>query len=218
MARNIKKPEADRLAHELAEQTGDSLTGVVVEALRDRLAAVREGTPFEVLWADVKEIQAFLADLPDRDTRSPDEILGYDERGLPGCPAMVIDTSALLAILLGEVEAEATVRAVAKAETRLVGTPTLVEASAVIQARKGPGGDLALDALVRRLSIETVPFTDTAAALARLAHGQFGKGTGSPGVLNYGDCQAYGMSMSLREPLLFKGGDFHETDVTALVY
>jgi antitoxin VapB len=84
MALNIKKPEADRLAHELAELTGDSLTDVVVEALRDRLATVRRGTPFDVLWADVREIQAFLADLPDRDTRSPEEILGYDEKGLPG--------------------------------------------------------------------------------------------------------------------------------------
>jgi antitoxin VapB len=84
MALNIKKPEANRLAHELAELTGDSLTDVVVEALRDRLATVRQGTSFEVLWADVKEIQAFLADLPDRDSRSPEEILGYDEKGLPG--------------------------------------------------------------------------------------------------------------------------------------
>jgi antitoxin VapB len=84
MALNIKKPEADRLAHELAELTGDSLTDAVVEALRDRLATVRKGTPFTVLWADVRQIQAFVADLPDRDTRSPEEILGYDKRDLPG--------------------------------------------------------------------------------------------------------------------------------------
>ena len=131
---------------------------------------------------------------------------------------MVIDTSALLAILLGEAKAEAIVRAIAEADTRLVGTPTLVEASAVMQARKGPGGDLALDALLRRLSIQTVPFTDTAATLAHLAYGGFGKGTGSPAVLNYGDCLAYGTAMSLREPLLFKRGGFHETDVTAVAY
>ena len=131
---------------------------------------------------------------------------------------MVIDTSALLAILLGETEAEALVRAVAEAGTRLVGTLTLVEASAVIQARKGPGGDLALDALLRRLSIETVPFSDTAATLARLAYGRFGKGIGSPAILNYGDCLAYGTAMSLGEPLLFKGRDFHGTDVTAVEY
>jgi ribonuclease VapC len=131
---------------------------------------------------------------------------------------MVIDTSALLAILLGEPEAEAMVRVIADTDTRLVGAPTLVEASAVIQARKGPGGDVALDALLRRLTIEIVPFTDTAATLARLAYGRFGKGEGSPAVLNYGDCLAYGTAMSLREPLLFKGGDFHETDVTAVAY
>jgi len=131
---------------------------------------------------------------------------------------MVIDTSALLAILFGEAEAEAMVRAIAEAETRVVGTPTLVEASAVLQARKGPGGDVALDALLRRLSIDTVPFSDTAATLARLAYGRFGKGTGSPPVLNYGDCLAYGVAMASREPLLFKGDDFLETDVTAVEY
>ena len=131
---------------------------------------------------------------------------------------MVIDTSAILAILFGEPEAEAMVRAIAETDTRLVGTPTLVEASAVIQARKGPAGDLALDALLRRLSIETVPFTDTAATLARLAYGRVGKGIGSPPVLNYVDCLAYATAMSLRESLLFKGGDFHETDVTAVTY
>jgi ribonuclease VapC len=54
--------------------------------------------------------------------------------------------------------------------------------------------------------------------LARLAYGRFGEGTGSPGVPNYGDCLVYGMALSLREPLLFKGGDFRETDVTAVAY
>ena len=131
---------------------------------------------------------------------------------------MVIDTSALLAILLGEPEAEAMVKAIAGTEVRLVGTATVVEASAVLQARKGSGGDVALDALLRRLSVDSVPVTDTAATLARLAYGQFGKGVGSPGVLNYGDCLAYGVAMSLRQRLLFKGDDFPETDVTPVLY
>ena len=131
---------------------------------------------------------------------------------------MVLDTSALLAILLGEEEAPRMVRAVAKADTRWVGAATLVEVSAVVQARKGSGGDVALDALLRRLGVEVAPFDDTAAALARLAYGRFGKGIGSPGILNLGDCLAYGTAMALREPLLFKGDDFRSTDVSPAEY
>jgi ribonuclease VapC len=131
---------------------------------------------------------------------------------------MVLDTSALLAILFGEPEAEGMVRAIAGDETRLIGTATLVEASAVMQARKGPGGDVALDALLRRMSVETVPVSEPAATLARLAYGRFGKGIGSPGVLNFGDCLSYGVAMALREPLLFKGEDFSRTDVAAVKY
>jgi len=131
---------------------------------------------------------------------------------------MVIDTSALLAILFGEAESEGMIRAVAASDQRLLGTPTLVEASAVMQARKGPGGGVALDALLRRLSVETVPFPDTAATLARLAYRRFGKGVGSPGVLNYGDCLSYGMAVALRQPLLFKGDDFSQTDVLVVEY
>ncbi len=84
MALNLKNPETHRLAQELAEATGTTLTEAVTEALRQRLAARRGGDPFDLLWAEVEEIQRFVADLPDRDTRSPEEILGYDERGLPG--------------------------------------------------------------------------------------------------------------------------------------
>lgn len=131
---------------------------------------------------------------------------------------MVLDTSALLAILLGEEESPRMVRAIAAAEERVVGTPTLVEASAVIQARKGPGGEVALDALLRRLRVEVVPLDETGATLARLAYGRFGKGIGDPAVLNYGDCLAYGVAMALRQPLLFKGDDFPATDVTVAQY
>lgn len=131
---------------------------------------------------------------------------------------MVLDTSAILAILLAEPEADPMVRAIAAAESRILGAPTLVEASAVMQARKGPGGDLALDALLRRIGAQVAPMSDAAVSLARLAYGRFGKGVGDPGVLNYGDCLAYGVAMSLGEPLLFKGDDFPQTDVTAAAY
>ena len=84
MALNVKNPETHRLAQELAEATGTTLTDAVTVALRESLATRRQGDSFHLLWAEVSEIQRFVADLPDRDTRSPEEILGYDQDGLPG--------------------------------------------------------------------------------------------------------------------------------------
>ncbi|TVP43310.1 MAG: PIN domain-containing protein, partial [Gemmatimonadales bacterium] len=82
---------------------------------------------------------------------------------------MVIDTSALLAILLSEPEAPAFIDEIAAADRRLVGAPTLVEAAAVILARKGEEGVIALDALLSRLGIEVVPMSPAAAEFAREA-------------------------------------------------
>ena len=73
MALNIKNAEAEALARALAAETGESLTEAVTAALRERAAA----------YGEVKQLQAFLASLPDRDARAPDEVLGYDEHGLP---------------------------------------------------------------------------------------------------------------------------------------
>lgn len=84
MAINLDHPEADRLARELAGLTGESVTEAVVQAVRERLASFRRHRERETLLADVAEIQEFVASLPDLDTRSPDEILGYDKHGLPG--------------------------------------------------------------------------------------------------------------------------------------
>lgn len=131
---------------------------------------------------------------------------------------MVFDTSALVALLLDEPEARAMVEAIARDGTRIVGTPTLVEASAVIHAKKGPGGELALDALLERLDVRVVEMSVPAAKLARLAYSRYGKGLGDPPVLNFGDCLAYGVAMAEGEPLLFKGEDFARTDVPAVSY
>lgn len=131
---------------------------------------------------------------------------------------MVIDTSALLAILFAEPEAERMVRALARDEHRLVGTPTLVEASAVMVARKGSAGEVALDGLIERLDLTVVPMSVAAARLARLAYTRYGKGVGDPAVLNYGDCLTYGVATAEREPLLCKGSDFTQTDVAIVDY
>lgn len=128
---------------------------------------------------------------------------------------MVLDSSALIAILAGEPEAGAFLDAIAAADVRLVGAPTLVEAAAVMVARHGPAGDVAIDALLTRLGLEVVPMSAEAAAAARSAYARWGRGVGSPGVLNFGDCLAYGVARAADQPLLFKGDDFTRTDVVS---
>lgn len=83
MALNIKNDEAHRMARELAEARGTTLTEAVASALKAALEATVETSEPDLLVAELREIQRFVADLPDRDTRDPDEILGYDASGLP---------------------------------------------------------------------------------------------------------------------------------------
>ncbi|HEX8670565.1 MAG TPA: type II toxin-antitoxin system VapB family antitoxin [Longimicrobium sp.] len=83
MALNIKNPHTERLAHLLAEATGESLTEAVTVALRERLASVSRARDVDGIIRSVERIQAMVAALPVRDSRTPDEILGYDEYGLP---------------------------------------------------------------------------------------------------------------------------------------
>ncbi|HYW12927.1 MAG TPA: type II toxin-antitoxin system VapB family antitoxin [Longimicrobium sp.] len=83
MALNIKNPEAGQLAQELAALTGESLTDVVTSALRAQLTVVRRQRDPSALMDDSQQIQAFVASLPDLDRRTPEELVGYDEFGLP---------------------------------------------------------------------------------------------------------------------------------------
>lgn len=83
MSLNIKHPEADRLARELAEKTGETITEVVINALRDRLAREEGRVAAPALADEIIAIGRRCAELPDLDRRSPDEIIGYDEHGAP---------------------------------------------------------------------------------------------------------------------------------------
>ena len=83
MALNIKNADAERLAHELAAETNDTVTGAVKSALEERLRTVRRARELRAAVADVASIQMLVASLPDRDGRSAEEILGYDDFGLP---------------------------------------------------------------------------------------------------------------------------------------
>jgi antitoxin VapB len=83
MALNIKNEEAERLARALAQVTGESLTEAVTVALRERFEGAQRVRERARVYADVSDVQALMAGLPDRDKRPADEILGYDEHGLP---------------------------------------------------------------------------------------------------------------------------------------
>lgn len=131
---------------------------------------------------------------------------------------MVIDTSALVAIILEEAEAARLTRAIADAYAPVVGAPTLVEATAVLLARLGSHGEAILDALLQRLRVEVVPMTLGAAEAARRAYAVYGKGVARPGVLNFADCLSYGVAADRRAPLLFKGDDFSRTDIEQAKY
>jgi len=129
---------------------------------------------------------------------------------------MVIDTSALLAVLLDEPERPGFVAAIDRDPTRAMSVVSFVECSLVLDARFGPDGVRDLDLFIARAQVNLVPVDADQAYLARQAWRRFGKGRHAAG-LNFGDCFAYALARSLAEPLLFKGDDFVATDVAPVV-
>jgi len=127
---------------------------------------------------------------------------------------MVVDTSALLAILQDEPERRSFNEALEAADRCSISAATLVETSIVVESRYGAEGVRALDLLLARASIDVVPVDAAQAQVARAAFARFGKGR-HPAGLNFGDCFSYALARSLAEPLLFKGDDFGLTDLAA---
>lgn len=125
---------------------------------------------------------------------------------------MVLDTSAILAILLGEPEAALIAEKISQDSQRLLSAGSALELMIVIEARKGELGGRELDLLLHRAKIDIVPFDNEQAEIAREAWRHFGKGR-HPAGLNLGDCFAYALAKVSGEPLLFKGNDFNQTDV-----
>ena len=125
---------------------------------------------------------------------------------------MVLDTSAIAAILFAEDEAERFSEAIVDDPLRLISAGTALECSLVIESALGEAGGRELDLLLLRAGIEIIPFNAEQLTVARHAFRNFGKGQ-HPAGLNYGDCFSYALSMTSGEPLLFKGADFAKTDV-----
>ena len=129
---------------------------------------------------------------------------------------MVIDTSALIAILFGEPEASSFSIAVADESRKLISAFNALETGIVLEARKGEAGGRELDLLLHRAQIEIVAMNADQAELARTAWRKYGKGK-HPAGLNIGDCCAYALAKYSGEPLLFKGNDFAQTDIRAAI-
>jgi len=125
---------------------------------------------------------------------------------------MVLDTSAIMAILLGESEAETFAIAIANDSKRLMSAFSALEAGIVIEAKKGEAGGRELELLLHRLQIEIISLDLEQTESAKAAWREYGKGR-HPAGLNIGDCCAYALSKISGEPLLFKGDDFSKTDL-----
>ncbi len=130
---------------------------------------------------------------------------------------MIIDTSAIIAILRDEPEALSCAKAIASASSRRVSAVNFVEAAVVIDGSRNPIASRRFDDLFREAHLAVDPVTELQARIAREAYRDFGKGSGHPAGLNFGDCFAYALAKATEEPLLFKGDDFRRTDVTPVL-
>ena len=126
---------------------------------------------------------------------------------------MIADTSALIAILLDEPDAEILSAAIAASSTRIISAVSVLEASIVIESKKGEAGLALLDELLTIAQFEIVAFDDAQQRVARTAYRRYGKGR-HPAGLNFGDCCTYALAKVRAEALLFKGNDFNQTDIT----
>lgn len=128
---------------------------------------------------------------------------------------MIIDASAIIAILRDEPDALSFAKAIAGASSRRISAVNYVEAAVVIDGSRDPVASRRLDDLFRAARLVIDPVTEAQARIAREAYRDFGKGSGHPAGLNLGDCFAYALAKVTGEPILFKGDDFKHTDLIA---
>ncbi|MCU0625703.1 MAG: type II toxin-antitoxin system VapC family toxin [Gemmatimonadaceae bacterium] len=131
---------------------------------------------------------------------------------------MLLDTSIIVALALAEPETDRLVTVLRQARHPVIGVQSIIEASCVLQQRVHAGADARVDTLLGIHRIEVVELPVEAARYARAAWSQYGKGIGTPGVLNFGDCLVYGHARALGLPLLAKGDDFRRTDLALVDY
>jgi len=128
---------------------------------------------------------------------------------------VIVDASALIAILFGEAEAARFATALQADPKPRISAANYLEAAIVIDGARRPIASRRFDDLMREAGIAVEPVTEAQARIAREAYRDFGKGSGHPAQLNFGDCFAYALAKATSEPLLFKGDDFAQTDVAS---
>ncbi|MFZ0480083.1 MAG: type II toxin-antitoxin system VapC family toxin [Terriglobales bacterium] len=131
---------------------------------------------------------------------------------------MILDTSAVIAILRCEPEAAAFAEAIELDPERQISAVNYVEAAAVIESSRDPIASRQFDELLREADVKIEAVTEEQAEIARQAYRDFGRNSGHPAKLNLGDCFAYALAKAKREPLLFKGDDFTRTDVRRIAH
>lgn len=128
---------------------------------------------------------------------------------------MILDTSAIVAVILGESDADALEARIAAESKPRMSAATEVELHAVMRRLSGPEHARLVTRLLQAWNVEIVPFDDAQSLVACRAYDDFGKGSGHPARLNLGDCFSYALASTSGEPLLFVGSDFTHTDVEA---
>ena len=129
---------------------------------------------------------------------------------------MIVDSSALLAILFSEEDAKIYAQAIVQADSCRISAATFVEVAIVVEAQTKDAGARQFDALFRQTGIIIEPVTEEHAHAARQAYSDFGRGR-HPAGLNFGDCFSYALAKTTGETLLFKGEDFQKTDIVSAI-
>jgi ribonuclease VapC len=130
---------------------------------------------------------------------------------------MIVDSSALMAILYDEDEASEFLMAIEAADEAIVSAGTMLEASIVVDGKGSVALSRRFDELVRTLSLRIEPVSTEQASIGRDAYREFGRGSGHDANLNFGDCFSYALAYATDQPLLFKGNDFGHTDLVPAV-
>jgi ribonuclease VapC len=126
---------------------------------------------------------------------------------------MIVDSSALIAIIRGEPDAEALAQAMEGADSLRVSAGTYLEAFIVADGYRNPKLSARLEEILHHPRFDIEPVTTAQAKIARQAYRDYGRGSGHPANLNFGDCFSYALAREMREPLLYKGDDFVHTDL-----
>jgi ribonuclease VapC len=130
---------------------------------------------------------------------------------------VIVDTSAIIAILRDEGDAALYAHSIAHADIRRLSAASYLECGIVLDSQHDPVISRSLDELIQEAEFVIEPVTEHQARVARQAYADFGKGSGHPAALNFGDCLSYALAVDLREPLLWKGDDFGRTGVQSAI-